>query len=417
MPLLRNANFRRLFGAAGSANLADGIAALAFPWLATLITRDAVLIGCVAAAVRLPWMLFSLPIGVITDRADRLRLMQWADALRAMATLCVVALILALPEPGNQNPAQNASLFIATLSLSAFLLGTAEVLRDNSAQTVLPDLVESDDLEQANGQIWSLEKIMNQFIGPPLAGVLIGLTTPAPFAVAALAFSISLLLLLRISPRPAPRAPLTGSFTGQLKEGISWILANPLFLRLGIMLGLINFLTMMSWTILVLLSREIFGLSAAGHGALLAIGAVGGVLGGLLGPMIAKRLGGGRTVYVTLAAFAIPFALLATTKSPAVAGFALALELFAGMVWNIVTVTLRQRHIPPTILGRVNAIYRFLGWGPIPLGALAAGALVSWAESTGGMDRETALRLPYWIAAGVSPMIFIYGLARLRLPD
>lgn len=409
-------NFGFLFGAAGTANLADGITALAFPWLATLITRDPMLIGFVAAAIRLPWMLLSLPVGVITDRADRLTLMQRADVLRALVVAGLAALLIATPDLGQELTRATELVLIAILCGGAFFLGTAEVLRDNSAQTVLPEIMSQDRLETANGRIWSLERVMNQFIGPPVAGVLIGLTLPAPFAAAGLAFFVSYLMLRRIHPRPAPRAALTGTFHSQLSEGLRWIWNNPFFLRLGIMLGLINFLTMMSWTILVLLSQEIFGLSAAEHGTLLAVGAIGGVLGGLMGPAIARRIGNAPAVYAALAAFAIPFLLLALTNSPFVAGLAFGVELFAGMVWNVVTVSLRQRHIPAEILGRVNSIYRFLGWGPIPLGAIVAGALVSWAEASGGFDREAALRLPYWVAACVSPVIFAYGLVKLRFP-
>jgi len=191
--------------------------------------------------------------------------------------------------------------------------------------------------------------------------------------------------------------------------------AHTLFLRLGVMLGAVNFLVMMSATMLVLLSQEIYGLDAAGHGLLLAAGAVGGVLGGFLAPQIIERIGTQKALFAALASFPLPFVLLAFTGSPWVAGLALAIEMFAGMVWNVVTVTLRQRHIPAGLLGRVNAIYRFLGWGPIPLGAVVAGLLVAWGQAS-GLERDMALRVPYIAGALAMPLIFVYGLARLRLP-
>jgi hypothetical protein len=134
----------------------------------------------------------------------------------------------------------------------------------------------------------------------------------------------------------------------------------------------------------------------------------------MIGPRIAKWLGGQVTVIAALFAFMIPFAILAVTSNPYVAALALFLETFAGMTWNVVTVSLRQRLIPDALLGRVNSIYRFFGWGTIPLGALAAGALVSLFEAD--LGREAALRLPYIVGLVGSLILAIYGTFRLRLP-
>jgi len=83
------------------------------------------------------------------------------------------------------------------------------------------------------------------------------------------------------------------------------------------------------------------------------------------------------------------------------------------MLWNVITVSWRQRRIPAAVLCRVNSIYRFFGWGSMPLGALAAGALVAALEPAWG--REVALRAPFVAAAVLSLGLFGYGLARLRL--
>lgn len=77
--LAHNRPYRLLFSATAVSNLGDGISALAFPWLATLLTRDPLLIALVAFSQRLPWLLFALPAGVITDRYDRRSLIMRAD--------------------------------------------------------------------------------------------------------------------------------------------------------------------------------------------------------------------------------------------------------------------------------------------------------------------------------------------------
>ena len=413
--LARNRNYRLLFSASGVSNLGDGIAALAFPWLATLITRDASLIALVAASTRLPWLLFSLPAGVITDQFERRALIVWADMIRTVITFGVVALVLSAPTLPLAAGATGAMGLIMALCAAAFLLGSAEVIRDNAAQTVLPSIVDQGDLEKANGQMWSVEQIMGQFIGPPVAGFLIAWAVPLPFGVIAVCFGVAAWFLWQVRLTPRPKLSLPKGFIAQLREGIVWMKGHPLILRLALILGGLNFLTMMSATILVLLSQEVMGLNAAGHGLLLTAGALGAVAGGMIGPHIAARFGPQRTVLFAFCLFPLPFVVLALTSNPYVAGAALFLEMFAGMTWNVVTVSLRQRLIPDALLGRVNSIYRFFGWGSIPLGAVFAGLLVSSLE--GPLGREAALRAPYVFAAIACGCLLIYCLGKLRLPD
>ena len=77
--LMRNRNYRLLFGAGVLTNLGDGMVALALPWMATLLTSDALAVAAVAAAGRLPWLLLSIPMGVVIDRTDRRKLIARAD--------------------------------------------------------------------------------------------------------------------------------------------------------------------------------------------------------------------------------------------------------------------------------------------------------------------------------------------------
>lgn len=413
--IARNRNFRLLFSAAAVSNLGDGIAMLAFPWLATLITRDATMIAAVAAATRLPWLLFSLPAGVITDQYDRRNLMVQADILRLLLTIGVIALVLSAPVLPLPDTSDQAMPLIAGLCVAAFLLGSAEVVRDNAAQTAMPSIVDKSELETANGQLWSIEQIMGQFIGPPVAGVLIAFAVPVPFVVNAVAFGLAAWFMWQVAMAPRVTVHLPEGFWRQMREGIDWIRSHKLILQLAIMLGALNFATMMGMTILVLLAQERFGLGAAGYGFLLTAGAAGGVMGGLVGPKFAKRLGGQRTVLLTLLIFPLVYLGLAFTTNPYIAGAILFIEMFAGMTWNVVTVSLRQRLIPDALLGRVNSIYRFFGWGTIPLGALFAGALVSGLE--GEFAREEALRAPYIFAFFATAALAVYGCLRLRIPS
>lgn len=399
--ILRNRNYRLLFSAGVMTNLGDGVVALALPWLATMLTRDPLAIAAVAAAGRLPWLVFALPAGVIVDRADRRRLIARADLLRAGLVLAILALALGQPGPGA----------VWALAGLAFLLGSAEVLRDNAAQTILPALVDPADLEAANGQMWSAEQLTGQFIGPPLAGVLIGLGIALPFGLDAAALVLAAGLVWLIALPPQVRTPQR--FGPALAEGIAFMRADRPLLRLAVVLGIANFVAMGAMTVQVLFAQDVLGLSAAAYGLVLSVAAAGAITGSLLAPYMIRAMGAQHCLYLSLAVWAAGYGLIAVSGHGVVMAAALYAIMAAAMLWNVITVSWRQRRIPGPVLGRVNSIYRFFGWGSMPLGALAAGALVAALEPAWG--REVALRAPFAVAAVLSLGLFGYGLARLRL--
>ncbi|MBF9035988.1 MFS transporter [Rhodobacterales bacterium HKCCE2091] len=410
LSLLRtNRNYRLVLSASAVSNLGDGVAAVAVPWLASLLTRDPVLIAAVATARMLPWFLFSLPAGVLTDRADRRRLIVRADIARVALTLCVVGMVLSLrdlPLADGHGP-----LPIVTLAVLAFLIGSAEVIRDNAAQTLLPAVVAHADLERANGQLGGAERIMGDFVGPPLAGFLIaaGIAVPFGFNAAAFAVSAAVIWLIALPPR---RSGIQARFLPALAEGFAFMRAHPAILRLAVMLGVINAVYFGGLTILVLYAQEVLGLSAAEYGLLLTSVAVGGVAGAFAAPWIAGRIGMRASLVVALASFVLPQLALGLFSSVPVAVAAMVIEAAGGMLWNVVTVSYRQRIIPDAILGRVNSVYRFFGWGAMPFGALAAGALVAVAETARG--RDAALHAPYLAGAVICAVLLVYGVRALR---
>ena len=409
MSLWANRSYRLLFSATAVSNLGDGVSALAFPWLATLITRDPVLISLVAFATRLPWFLLSIPAGAIVDRSDRQRLIVRSDWVRMALTVAVIGLILTVPA---FPPVSGEVFYISMLSVLAFLLGTAEVLRDNAAQTILPSVVRAEELETANGQLWSAEHVMGQFIGPPLAGVLIALAVPAPFILDALTFAVAALAVAAMQVRARDMAPKR-AIGADIREAWDWMRAHPMVLRVAVVLGVMNGASILALTMLVLISQERLGLGAFGHGILLTAGAAGGVTGGLLGPRVIARMGRIATLRLALVMFPLTFFAIALSSNPWVVGVALFFEAVAALLWNIVTVSWRQRIVPDALLGRVNSIYRFFGWGVTPLGAIAGGVLVAATE--GPLGRDLALQLPYLVGAVILTGVLAYSWRRLSL--
>jgi MFS family permease len=410
--LAQNRNYVRLIGASGITNLADGIASVAFPWLATLLTRDPFLIGLVAFAGRFPWVLLSVPAGVITDRSDRRNLIVRADVLRILLTIGVIGLILILPSNiETQSEFDKALSYVFALSALAFLLGCAEVVRDNAAQTLMPSVVRPDDLERANGRLWTVETVIGRFVGPPLAGFLIAYALPAPFLLDAVAFGFAAFLVwcIVLPPRVAPPKR---SWRMETMEGLRWLWERSVLRRLALSLGVINGFGSLAATILVLVAQERLGLSATGFGLLLTAGAAGGVAGGLLCPAIVARLGAQRSLTLSLGIFPLPFIAM-MAQDAVVVSLGLLAQTFFGTLWNVVTVSYRQRTIPDDLLGRVNSVYRFFGWGTISLGALLGGIVVGVGEPF--LGREAALQVPFVLAFVGTGILFLWGRRRLKI--
>lgn len=389
--------FSRFVLASGLTNLGDGIATLAWAWLASLLTRDPLLIALVPVALRLPWFLFALPAGIVTDRVDRRRLILSMDLLRAAAfALAATTLWAALPlAPPPGRGVAEAPLF-ATILAVALTVGIAEVFRDNAAQTMLPAIVPHERLERANGRLWSVELVGNALIGPPLGAMLIAAFLPFPFAFNAAAFALAVVLVASLQGRFQPQPKAARNWRRELGEAAWFLRDAPLLRLLAGITGLWNLLFQMVMIALVLHAQENLGLGARSYGLVLAAGAVGGIAGGFLSEPIVRRLGPARSAQWALAASPPAFLAMALAPGPVTLGLVLAVFEFFGLLWNTVSVSYRQRAIPDALLGRVNSLYRLLAWGMMPVGLLLSGVIVRGAETVA--PRDQALTVPFLAA-------------------
>ena len=389
---------QRFITASGMTNLADGVAVVAWGWIASLLTRDALLVALVPVALRLPWALLALPAGLVTDRVDRRRLIVGMDALRGLAFLgAALALWLALPLGVAPAEGVSAPGLYAALLGAAFVVGGAEVFRDNAAQTMLPALVPPERLERANGQLWSAELLTNSLIGPALGAFLIGLWLPLAFGLNALAYGLAMLIVAGLAGQFRAVRPDRRGWKAELGEGLSFLRGVALLKTLACTTGFWNLFHQMIVIGVVLHAQENLGLSAQAYGLTLAGGAVGGIAGSLMGERIVRALGPVRTMQWMLAASGPCFLAMALAPGAWTLGLCFAAMEFSGFVWNVVSVSTRQRLIPDALLGRVNSIYRLLAWGMMPLGLVLSGLVVSLGETV--LPRGAALVLPFWAAA------------------
>jgi MFS family permease len=413
------ASYYKLFTGTVVSNLGDGMATVAYPWLASAITRNPILVALVAVAQRLPWLIFTLPAGVITDRVDRRKAMITMDILRGCLTLGVAFAVLgsqdSLPGPDELDmvTGTNTGLFLVVLA-ATLLLGMAEVLRDNSNQTIMPDIVEPHQLEKANGRIWSIENVTNTFAGPPLGSILLLVAFSLPFFVDAATFFLAAAMVLLIPgtfraerDESAPRQ----TFRAELGEGVHWLMSHSLLRPMAIILGLLNGASMVSGATLVLFAQEVLDIGPLLFTVLFFGGAIGGLIGGNLAPSISKRLGSGTALAVALGGLTIGPVIIGLVPWWPLVIVVFGAEAFLGILWNVITVSLRQTIIPNRLLGRVNSVYRFFAWGMIPIGAALGGVIVWVLERQ--VDRDFALRATWFAQAAIIGACFVFGRAKL----
>lgn len=418
-------NYWKLWSASVISNLGDGVSIIAYPWLASALTRNPLHIAAITVVTRIPWLLFALPAGVITDRVDRRRLVAWMDIFRFLFTLGIAVAVLItqadLSSPdeiasGVASPPDSAGILLGLIYLAALLLGTAEVFRDNSAQTLMPSVVEKSVLEKANGRMWGAEMVMNSFVGPPLAGILLAAAFAFPFFFDAGTFAVAAALVFLMvgdfRPKQDDDSPASNSFWGDLKEGVNWLWGHPLFRPMAISLGVANATNTMATATFVLFAQEVLNLDATRFGLLTTGFAVGGVIGSFTADRFSTMLGQGASLLTSIVVFTLTLAGSGLTSSFWVFWTMGVVMSISVMLWNVITVSLRQTLIPDRLLGRVNSVYRFLGWGMMPIGAALGGAVVAATQPFVG--REWALRWPFLAAAVITAGLFVYALPRLN---
>jgi len=429
------ANYFKLFGASTISNLGDGIGAIAYPWLASAVTRNPLLIALVAVVQRLPWLVFSLPAGVITDRMSRRTLMIRANAARFVLTAIVAFVVLGRQGglPGPDELAADAAAAIDDAALyviivvATLLLGIAEVFYDNAAQTFMPAIVHKDNLEKANGRLWSTEQVANTFAGPPLAAVLLAAAFAVPFFVDAATFLVSALLIAAIpavvtnrptKPPPAkpgevgdPGADAAPNWRAELKEGVVWLWNHELLRPMAIILGVLNALGMLSFATMILFAQEVLETSPTEF-AIMNFGmAIGGIVGGWTASNIAKKIGSGPSLWLTLLGGGAATAAIGMFNRWIGPMILFGVYSLLAVLWNVITVSLRQAIIPDHLLGRVNSVYRFFAWGMMPVGSIIGGIIVAVTEVS--TDRELALRMPFYVAGALHVALFAFAAPKL----
>ncbi len=358
-------NYRKLWTASALSNLADGVFQVALPLLALRLTQSPGAIAGLALAGRLPWLVFALQAGALADRLDRRVTMVRVDLARAVL-LGGLAAIVAV---------ERDELWL--LYIVAFALGIGETLFDTSAQSVMPNLVATEDLSRANGRLYAVELTMNQFIGPPIGGLLAGTAIALAFAGSAACYLVAAGALFAMTgtfraERSGPRTRIRTD----IREGVRYLATHRLLRTFAVMVGVMNMCYTASYAVFPLFAVKPgpLGLSDVGFGILITFGAIGSLVGSMAAAPAERILGRHRVLMLSLILSCPSLALWATGNLVIVAVSG-TLSGFGIVLWNVVTVSLRQRVVPDHLLGRVNSAYRLLAWGTMPIGAAMGGVI------------------------------------------
>ncbi|HEY8912850.1 MFS transporter [Lacisediminihabitans sp.] len=372
-------DYIRLWAASTISALGDGLRIAAIPLLAASATSDPFAISIVSAAGFLPWPVFGLLGGAISDRFERRRLMWMVNAARAII-ICVSTIIL-LAE---------GSLPIALLALLAFLLGTAETVYDNAAIGILPQVLTPDLLPAGNSRLFTSQLSATQLIGPPLGGLLFVFGPSVPLTLDAISFVISATLIAFLSPTSRYPEQTPMNLRRDISEGIAWLWKSATLRTMVVLTVALSAASGALLAMLVVYAHDQLHTNSIGYGLLLGAFAVGSIAGALCTPKLMRTRPLREVLTGSIVAAIGVFAGLATTSTPAVAAGLLLLGA-AVSTWNVASVTTRQRIVPNHLLGRVSSAYRASALTFTTIGALTAGILTG----------TTSITTTLWACAGL----------------
>ena len=358
--------FRRLAWSNLLAQAAEQISLAAAPLLAVLtLGASAGQTGLLATAQSLPFLLLSLPAGVLADRSSKRRLMMQAELVRA-ATLAMVVVLAA-----------SGHLSLSLLALGGAMAATGTVMFSVAAPALVPALVARDALAAANTRL-ELARSLAFAAGPALAGLMVSAAGGAAAFALAAALSVAAALLLSALPRDAAEPASPGRNLAALREG--WCFVRGHHLLRPIMLTAVGW--NISWfalqAVFVPYAVQRLGLDAAEIGFAMGAYGAGMLAGAVLAPWLGRRMRFGWMVACGPASSVLAAAcLLGSLAQPGAALPVAGFFLFGvgPILWTIGQTTLRQAITPSAMLGRVSALMMMATAGARPIGAAIGGVV------------------------------------------
>jgi MFS family permease len=363
--LRERGSFRLLFWGQALSVVGDRITPVAIAF-AVLGLGSATDLGLVMAAAGIPFALFAVAGGVLSDRVGRRRVMLASDVVRVFSQTATALLLL------------TGSAEVWMLAVLAFVYGTAAAVFMPALMGLIPQTVSAARLQEANGLL-ALTRSIASVAGPALAGVLVVTAgSGEAIAVDAATFAFSALCLARMRPSAEPVASAQAAeperFLAGLRAGWHEV-SSRAWLRWGLIATSVYHVFVLPAVFVLgpaLAARELDG--ASSWAAIVACFGIGGVLGNVVALRIPLR----RPVFIAA------LALVGASTQAAIIGCGLgtvgiaALELLAGVcvalfftLWDLSI----QEQIPRHAVSRVSAYDFTVSMGLMPLGMAVSGPI------------------------------------------
>lgn len=363
------ATFRALWLGQTVSSVGSQVSFVAIPLIAALFLRAGPLEMAILGGLEtVPFVLLSLPSGVIADRSDRRHLLVACDIGRAVAMASVLLVFVT----GHSS--------FGWLCVAATVVGGLSALFTVTQQAFVPEVVAPEQLMRANQRL-EMSDAAARVAGPGLASLLFqlggGLLAVAVDAVSYLV-SAAALVAAPASARTNRVARATESTGGAIAGGLRFVWRDVPLRQLMVSTAIFNLASGMVLAQLVLLATGNLGVDAAGFGVVMGLGNIGFLAGAAVVVRIEARLG--TTVVLVVAAALGSAAVWIIALAGLVGGFWLLVAgrlvgAFAAPTFNVMLITVRQARSPEAMRARVAAIFRTVDWVTAPLGALLSGLI------------------------------------------
>jgi predicted MFS family arabinose efflux permease len=373
-------NYCYLLGAFTISGLGDWLSKIAIPVFIWEGSGSALAMAVAYAIICLPFIIATPIGGILADRMSRRAILLCGDLVAALLT-GALAIIVSSPNP--------PTMWLYTL---LFLLGLTSGVYCVAFDTIVPDIVEPDQLMKANAVTQSVGNAVG-LLGPIAAGVITATmgTTGAVYLDAA-SFGISFLLLSRLRGRSEQRVACErlrlSSIGREIASGVHHAWSNCIIRYGTLVLIIYNVAFNLFYANIMFFLLQIHRLSAAEVGLVLAVAGLAGIIGAMLAPALSSLIPAGAAILLAAQATGLCILLLL------VANDAVSISLLWGLAtgFNAVIVvtyfTLRQQVTEGAYLGRTVAVTRVANFSAIPLASVLGGWLLS---STGRIDYVIAL--------------------------
>jgi MFS family permease len=354
---LRHRDFRLLWTGMTISLLGDGIFLVAMAWQAYELWNAPAALSLLGIGMTVPTIAFLLPAGVLSDRLNRRSLMLCADVgravvLAALATLAITGL-----------------LTFWELMLLVALYGVGTAFFTPAFEAIVPDIVPPGDLAAANSLDQFVRPIAFRLAGPAVGGALVAAVgTGTAFALDAASFAASAAAVLFMRPPAHPRSEHVESSVGAVKEGLRFVRGR-VWLWGTLLSAAVAYLAFMgpAEVLLPYVVKNELDASARDLGLVFAAGGVGAIGAALVMGQRGHPRRDVTEMYVVW-----------TVATLVVAGYGLAIASWQLMIaclafnaletWGtIIWATIKQRHVPASMLGRVSSLDWLISIGLLPL--------------------------------------------------